>query len=667
MTLAIVSVFSASSLGSKVGITPTITEMGVCTASFTNQLVRITNLGAVTDTYKLNSDSGMIVFAGCTVGTVSNNEVVLAPGETAFCSVFVNPLNNTAAQKYPVTLNADSESSADSASAKISVDVLRCNAVSITTQETVQACAREKFSEPLIIKNTGRAKETFNISASIAGKFDRPEIVLEPGQSSVINFESALEKVSNNTVKFVAKSKDSFASAEAFLDVGVRECFKFGASLAAPAPMCSRRPAAFELSIQNTGSRADVFQINASEVEPGQKQITLNASQNATIRIPYLPEVDGKFRLNVSVKSLATDSVKTLSTEAEARECATASLSPRVPAGSICTGEKFTYAIDIKNTGAFAEFYSLNASLGTLSADRVMVESGDVKTVYLTANTTGLLENRTHEITLTASAGSMKNSTKLSLNVVVCHNAVMKLLPQSLTVCIPERATFKVEINNTGRRPETFAIFAAGNKIADNFLVAENTSNSREFDVDYSNETGVYRVDADAVSQALIMKSAAALVVRDFDACYGASLASRDASKTIKPSDRTLQELQLRNTGIMTLNYILQLVGPQWMAVGISNITLEPNETGKVYLYIAPPFGTKFGNYSTRIIVISEKGVSSGVDFVTNVAEPTTTLRPANATTTTVPTEGGERRTVVIGIILAIGAILVLRYIFTSK
>ncbi|MBI4167739.1 MAG: hypothetical protein HY515_02165 [Candidatus Aenigmarchaeota archaeon] len=651
---------------SKVSIAPTITDMGACVMSFTNQLVRVTNVGTTTDTYRLNSDSNMVTFAGCTAGTVSNNELVLASGETAFCSVFINPLNNTEPQKHPITLNANSESSADTGSAKINVDVLRCNAVSITTQENLQVCAREKFSTPIIIKNTGKFSETFNISANAPVKFDDSKVMLSPGQSRIVNFEGYYEKVSNNTIKLVVKSENSFASAESKLDINVNECFNFVASMAqATGPMCMRKPAAFDLNIKNTGSKADVFVVDAGK--SGISQISLNASQNGTVKISYDPEKEGRFRFNASVKSVGSDVSKAVYLDSEVKECAAVSLSAPVSTAAICNEEDFTYTIDVNNTGVYTESYDINATKGVLSVNKLTLQPGETKAVYLKVNTTGLQENKTNEMALTASAGSMKQSVKLLTTVSPCHAASMKIIPQSLTVCSPDKASFKVEINNNGRKPETFSVFAAGNKIADNLLIAKNATKSLEFVANYSNDTGIYRIDAEAVSDSLNIKSAGALVVKDYNTCYGAVLIAKDAKKDIKPSDRDLQELQLRNTGIKTLNYILQVVGPQWMAIGIGNITLEPNETGKVYLYLAPPFGTKIGNYSTTVIAISEKGVSSNADFTANVVGSTTTLKAVNTTTTLPPQAGGQRRTVVIGIILAIAAILILRYIFTSK
>ncbi len=664
LPLVFLALFSGFANASKVSITPTITDMSACIMSFTNQLVKVTNVGTTTDTYRLNSDSNTVTFAGCTAGTVSNNEVVLASGEAVFCSVFINPLNNTEPQKHSITLSTNSESSADTDSAKINVDVLRCNDVSVTTQENLQICAREKFSTPIIIKNTGKSPETFNISAGTPGKFDNNEVTLSPGQSRVVNFEGYYEKVSNNTIKFAVKSENSFASAESKLDVNVKECFNFDASMTqATGPMCMRKPAVFDLNIKNTGIKADVFVVDAGK--SGISQISLNASHNGTVKIGYNPEKEGRFRFNASVKSAGSDFSKAVYLDSAAKECAAASLSAPVSTAAMCNEEDFTYTIDVNNTGVYTESYDINATKGVLSANKLTLQPGETNAVYLKINATGLQENKTNEITLTASAGSMKQGVKLLASVVPCHAASMKIIPQSLTVCAPDKAPFEVEISNNGRRPETFSVFAAGNRIADNLLIPKNATKSLGFVANYSNDTGIYRIDAEAVSDKLDIKSVGALVVKDYSACYGAVLTAKDAKKDIKPSDRALQELQLRNTGIKTLNYILQVIGPQWMAIGIGNITLEPNETGKVYLYVAPPFGTKIGNYSTTVIAISEKGVSSNADFTANVVGSTTTLKAV--TTTLPPQAGGQRKTVVIGIILAIAAILILRYIFTSK
>ncbi len=667
LSISLFAIFSSPVFASKVSITPAISDMSICTGSFTNQLVKLTNLGATTDTYKLNSDSSLVTFAGCTSGSISNNEAVLASGESAYCSIFMGPSNNATVQKYPVTLVADSESSADTDSAKINVDVLNCNSASLTTQGSLETCARDKFSTSIIIKNTGKYADTFNISTDTAGKFDKNAIKLDPNQSGIVNFESSYEKASAGRIKFNLKSEKS--DAQGVLDVNVKECFNFAASVSKPAgPICLRKPAAFDVQIQNIGSKADVFEITSS-AELGQKQISLNGSSNATITTVYNPDREGKSRLDISVKSAGSNVVKTLSSEADAKECGSVSLSPQVSSGSICKGEEFTYLIDVKNIGAVAELFSMNSTKGVLDVNKVIIEPGKSSLVALKVNSTGLAENKTNEIIFTASSGSLKESKRLLLDVGVCHKATIKVVPESLTVCAPDKASFKLELSNTGRRPEVFTVSAVGNKIAENILVSENSTISLEFVANYSNETGIYRIDGEAVSENLNVKSAGALVVRDYESCYGGSLTAGTARKDVKLSDKSLQELQIRNTGIKTLNYILQAIGPSWVSVGVSNITLEPNETNKVYLFIAPPFGTKIGNYNTTVIALSEKGVLSDLKLTTNVVSSTaTTMKAVNATTTTAaPASGSQRQAVVIGIIMAIAAILVLRHIFTSK
>ncbi len=663
---ALFVMLSSPSYASKVDMASTISDMSICTGSFTNQLVKLTNVGATTDTYELDSDSSLVTFAGCASGSVSNGEVVLASGEFTYCSIFIGPSNNATAQKYPITLSANSESSSDSASTKINVGLINCNSASLTTQGNLEVCARDRFSTSIIIKNTGKYADTFNISADAAGKFDRNVIKLQPNESGIVNFESSYEKASADKIKFNLKSEK--ADSQGVLDVNVKECFNFAASVSQPSsPICLRKPVTFNVNILNTGSKADVYEITSS-ADLNQKQISLNGSLNATVEAAYTPGREGKFKLNISVKSAGSNVVKALYPEADAKECGSISLLPQVSSGSICKNEEFTYSIDVKNIGAVADLFSMNATKGVLNVNKVIIEPGKTSTIKLKVNSTDLVENKTSEIIFTASAGSLKESTKLQLNVGVCHNATVRVVPESLTVCTPDKASFKLEISNTGHRPEVFTVLAVGNKIAENLLVPENATKSLEFLANYSNDTGIYRIDGEAVSENLDVKSTGALVVKDYKSCYGGSLTSA-GKKDVKPSDKSLQELQIRNTGIKTLNYILQAAGPSWISIGVSNITLEPNETSKVYLFIAPPFGTKLGNYNTTVIALSEKGVSSDIQLTTSVVlSPAATLQSVNATTTTaMPAPNGQRQTVVIGIILAIVAILVLRHIFTSK
>ncbi len=646
--------------------------MTVCKESFTNQLLRITNVGPVTDTYKIASDSGMLTFAGCDRGSISNNEVVLAAGESALCSVFINPVNSAEPRSYPVAVKTSSLSSSDSSSATINVDVLSCNAVSLSTQGSIKSCARDKFSTTIIVKNAGKFTETFNLSANTQGAFGQNPVTLSAGQSIVVNFETSYRSVSANRIKFIAKSMDSFASAEGVLDVAVSECFTFAASLKPNTDVaCLRNPAPLTLEINNTGEKPDVYIVDE------RTQVSVNALENYVLNITAAPDEAGKFKTAVSVKSVGSDTTKKVSTDLIVKECGAVSVVPSQATAFTCKGDEFVYSVDIKNLGNVTDSYNINSTMGSLSADKLSLEPGESKRVGIDVNTTKLAENKTYGVSVSVSAGTLKQTANFSLEVGVCHSADLKIIPQSLNVCMPEKAEFKIDLRNTGRKPETFSLFAAGKQIAGDVFMPMNASESMNFTADYANETGLYRIDIRAVSKDVDAKTIGALVVNDFKACYGGEVKPKEPKKDVTPTDRSLEELQVRNTGLRTLNYIMQVVGPSWMAVGISNITLEPNETEKLYLYIAPPFGTKVGNYGTKIIAISEKGTASSADFVANVVETTTTLKSSNVTTTTLKplnvtttmlpaAPSGQRNLVVIGIILAVAAVLILRYIFAG-
>ncbi len=658
---------------SKVSLVPSIDGMAVCKASFTNQLLRVTNVGPVTDTYRLASDSDMVTFAGCDGNSISNSEVVLAAGESVLCSVFINPVNGTESRSHPVAVKASSLSSSDSSGAIINVDVLSCNAVSLSTQGSIKACVRDKFTTTVIVKNAGKFTETFNLSASTPGTFGKNPITLSADQSVVVSFEASYSNVAVSKIKFAAKSMDSFASAEGVLDVAVSDCFTFAASLKSYADVaCLRKPAPLTLEIKNTGEKPDVYIIDE------RTQVSLNVSDNYVANITAPSKEAGKFRITTSVKSVGSDTVKKVTADLNVTECGAIGITPSQAKPFACKGDEFVYNVDVKNLGNVTESYNISSAMGSLSADKLSLEPGESKRVDIGVNTTKLAENKTYDMSVSVSAGTLKQTANISLEIGVCHSADLKIIPQSLNICMPEKAEFKIDLKNTGRKPETFSLFAAGKQVARDVFVPMNASESMNFTADYANETGFYKVDVRAVSKDVDVKTVGALVVNDYKACYGSEVKPKEPKKDITPMGRGLEELQVRNTGLRTLNYIMQVIGPSWMAVGISNITLEPNETEKLYLYIAPPFGTKIGNYDTKIIVISEKGIASSANFVANVVESTTTtlksmnattttLKPSNATATTLPAApSGQRNLVVIGIILAVAAVLVLRYIFAS-
>ncbi len=662
LSFVLILALSTPAEASRVSLVPAISDMGVCKASFTNQLLRATNVGPVTDTYKLTSDSNMITFAGCDRGSISNNEVVLAAGESALCAIFVNPLNSTESRLYRTAIKASSLSSSDSSSAPLGVEVLSCNAVSLTTQGSVKACARDRFATSVVVRNAGKSAETFNLFADTPGTFDKNPVRLAAGQSVVVGFEASYGNISSKKIKFDVKSLDSFASAESVLDVAVNECFTFAASLKPDADAaCLRKPASLTLEITNTGEKQDVYVID------GQKQVSLKVSENYTVKITASSKEEGKFKTAVSVKSVGSDTVRKVTTDINVKECGVIGITPASAKASACKGDGFVYGIDVKNLGNITESYNLSSTLGSLDVNKLLLEPGGSRRVSIGVNTTAFVENRTYAVVVAVSAGTLKKTANISLEIPVCHSASLRLVPQSLSVCMPEKAEFKVDLENTGKKSDTFSLFAAGKQIARNILMPEGASKSVNFTADYANETGLYRVDVRALSENTEAKATGALVVNDYNVCYGSEIKTKNPRKDITPTDRNLEELQLRNTGLRTLNYIMQVMGPSWMAVGISNMTLEPNETAKIYLYIAPPFGTKIGNYDTKVIAISDKGIVSSASFAANVVgSTTTTLKAVNVTTTLPAAPGGQRNLLVIGIILAVAAVLILRYIFAG-
>ncbi|MFH1105911.1 MAG: hypothetical protein V1731_01735 [Candidatus Aenigmatarchaeota archaeon] len=640
--------------------------MSSCPCASANQMFAVTNTGLVSDTFKFLSDSNWVTFAGCEVGTVANNEVVLAAGETTTCSVFVTPACGANFGDSTLTISAKSLSTSAIVSRQLGFSVLACNAVEIGANDA-GACKNEKITIPVAVKNIGRYTETFALSASVAGKFDSKEFVLAPGESKISNFEIA---AATQKINFVVKSKDSGATASKEISISSEDCYSFSSSIV-PAEdlVCLRKPAKFELKIRNTGARGDVYQIKA-DANISDNQILLDAGAEKTVILEAYPKAVGKFNFVANVTSVAKDVTQQAKSTIDTKECGAVTMFADADSKSSCGNEKTTFQITIKNIGAVTELYEIKSSIGTLDVVKVLLDSGESRTVNLDVMVGAQPKN--YAIAVNVTAGSLTEKINLNLGVEPCYKSELSIIPNAISICPGKVAAYNAVIANKGKYADIFNITSSNKIIANSVSLQPGENRTFPFTIEYSDAPGVYRIDVNATSQNSKSSAQAGLVLKDLGACYGSTLTAAVTSKMILPSNSTLYEISVKNTGIETMTYSVNVSGPSWIKPGVESLELKSNETAKLYLYALPPAGTELKKYTSTVTVTSAKGASSSIQVSTEVvsktAGATTTTTLKNATTTTlvnIPTS--SRTMLVIGIILAIAVILLLRYVILKK
>ncbi len=643
-----------------------LSQMSSCPCASTNQMFSVANTGLVSDTFKLLSDSQWVTFAGCESGAIANDEVVLGAGETTACSLFVTPACSSNFGDSTITISAKSESAGNIVSKQMKFSVLACNAVEIVASDA-SACKNEKITVPVVVKNLGRYTETFALNASVAGKFDAKEFILASGESKTSNFEIA---AATQKINFVVKSKDSGAAASKQVSVVGADCYSFISGIAPVENLvCLRKPARFELSIRNTGTKGDVYQIKA-DANISDNQVLLDAGSEKTITLEAYPKAAGKFNFAANATSVAKDATQQVKSVIDVRECGAVVLTSDSASRSSCGNEKITFPIAIKNIGAAAELYEIKASMGTPDVAKVLLDSGESKTVNL--DVVAGAQQKNYTIVVNVTAGSLTEKISLNLAVEPCYKSELTITPNTVSICPGKVATYNAVIVNKGKFPDAFGITSSNRIVADGVTLQPGEDKTFPFTIDYSDAPGVYRIDVNATSANSKSSAQAGLVLKDLNSCYGSALIAAVTSKKVIPSNSTLYEISVKNTGVETMTYSVNVSGPSWVKPGVESLELKSNETTKLYLYVLPPAGTELKKYASTVVITSAKGASSAVqlstEVVSKIAPDVTTTIMKNATTTTlVNVPASSRKMLVIGIILAIAVILLLRYVILKK
>lgn len=647
-----------------------LSQMSSCPCSSTNQMFSITNTGLVSDTFKFLSDSPWVTFAGCEIGTIGNNEVVLGAGETTTCSLFVTPACSSNFGDSAITISAKSESTGNIVSKQTGFSVLACNAVEISAGDA-SACKNEKITIPVVVKNVGKYTETFVLNASVAGKFDAKEFVLASGESKTSNFETV---AATQRINFGVKSKDSGASASKQVSVVGADCYSFISNIAPVENLvCLRKPARFELNIRNTGTKGDVYLIKTdASANISDNQILLDAASEKTVILEAYPNAAGKFNFAANVTSVAKDVTQQVKSAIDVRECGAVVLTSDSASRFSCGNEKITFPLTIKNIGAVTELYEIKASIGTLGVAKVLLGSGESKTVDLDVSVSAQTKNYT--IVVNVTAGSLTEKINLNLVVEPCYKSELTITPNTISICSGGVATYNAIVANKGKFSDVFGITSSNRIIADGVTLQPGENRTFPFSIDYSDAPGVYRIDVNATSANSKSSAQAGLVLKDLNSCYGSTLTAAVTSKKVIPSNSTLYEISVKNTGVETMTYSVNVSGPSWVKPGVESLELKTSETGKLYLYVLPPAGTELKKYPLIVAVTSAKGASSSIQLSAEVVSKitpdvtTTTAIVQNATTTTLANVPASSRTMlVIGIILAIAVILLLRYVILKK
>ena len=504
----------------------------------------ITNYGGVTEVYDITSN----------IGTIIDKQVTLDSDESKTITIAIDAVT----EKQTIQITAKSKTSYATVTETMEITGINCyNSKIQTTPETKTMCVDESSTYTVEIQNLGTKDDTYTLSTDF-GELDTASVDIVAGETKTATLTVLPTDLGTYDININANSLHSDMNSKVRLSA--INC-KGIAVLTIPPEMtvCKGTTARYMITMKNTGSREDTFNITSTKGIVSEDIITIGSGE---IKNTYV-EIDTNdfdfttYDFEVSAKSTIEDTAKGSFT---VENCYGEELVVEDAMKSTCAGKEAVYAITVKNTGKNDDTYvlSITGVDGIFETENLSIGAFDEKTVMLTvqsdkedvgAKTIEITSQSNHvSETITATLEFMDKDT--------CYGYSATTNPKNIEATESKGYLYTATITNTGLYDAKYVFSVDGPKWVS---VAPETITIKASETDktyvyaappYGTENGVYEITITVKNNEGIIKQ------NTLQFAFNEELGEviDDTTDTTIVDDQTQYMAQLNNTTTYTID-----------------------------------------------------------------------------------------------------------------
>jgi len=413
----------------------------------------IQNKGTWQETFDLSASVNWIEF--------SESSVVLGAGESRIIAASLNPPEGTGYTEIIVTATSDDSYAYDSSVIKI--DVTDCFGASVEMQPVENDICLGEYGEfTVIITNTGTSDDSFSLETSADWIVAGQETVEIPmGESKNVEILAAPDNTGVSTFSVTVRSitDDSFLRTVTGA-VNADDC-KGVAVIAYPSEseVCRGDNDIFTVTIKNTGSLENTFQLTAD----------MGEFESSAITLPGGASADLEFVVDTSdVEDIATIRITAsdgqVSDSSDVRihvnECYSAELLVTPEVVYTCSFSDVLLTMTLQNTGEMADVYTLvyngESSVISLNAG----DSGEVEYLYSVPEMGEGVYML--DVVLTSQKG-VSLTASAEINVIAIENCyAVDIYNGDGSIDVGKAGIVELTVENNGEQADTWTITYEG-------------------------------------------------------------------------------------------------------------------------------------------------------------------------------------------------------------
>lgn len=596
IVLAFMPVFASASAG--MSFTLSTGEAKLCSCSTTQITGTLTSGGY--GVYTLKSDSKWI--------TIAPDAISLGPDESTPVYIYLTTDCTSPPKDYPIEITVRSDAGLTETK-QIIATILPCHNVELKVSPTdAKACLEESAHFSLNVTNNGKADEEFIVSTS-AGTLETERVYLGRNETRTIG----LDVPANDTQKeaiILIRSASTYAAASKTVKVSGINCHSAALVVSQEEKtVCLGDSVNYSVSLKNTGTRKDEFQMNSSFGALSDNYISLEAGESKKITLLAQSDTPGNYPFYIAavskyVKAETSGTFKTI-------QCRGVEASIYPGEQTICKGFPVNYSVRITNTGILDDTYSLTSSIGTLNNEKVAVPKGESQSVLLTIPANVLDDKTFIDVKAVSSGDSGVTSIGRAIqNTENCYGLNSTVRSTEETICAGETVGFAIDVENIGKLADEYEINTNRGVLSKKYLSllpSEKTTIAITIPTDQS-DSGKKNISISISSKNANATNALGLEIESAETCYGFSLAIKEDTLFTNDSIGKLFEINIVNTGKGSSNFSAKLDAPLWAYVSPKEFVLQNGKNATVYVYAAPSYGTKDDAYLMKITVKNNAG-----------------------------------------------------------
>ena len=405
--------------------------------------------------------------------------------------------------------------------------------------------------------------------------------------------------------------------------INVPDCHNLEITGTASKSICGCNSDVYEFTISNNGIYQESYEIEvngkaASWIKLNQNSLTLTPGESKTIYASLNAPCGSDFgenKFTVTVRSLISNSIASFDSNVIVNSCFDFDVNAEKEFLSMCEHSSEVIPIKINNLAELDNNFDLKITgpaWANLHLSKLDLSSKNSGIINLILSPDYKVEGDFDiNINIKSKQSKISKDVKVKVSIRKCNDVSFELLTKEDRICAGSKKYHEANIKNLGELEKDFRIetsqgWAKPEEIIIKLAQGESKKIKIEFNPDENLTAKNYNINFKALaldSSKVNSEDSFNLDLLTRNDCYKPELQVQDLE--VNTDSSATAQIAIKNIGAEIAVYELGLSGNAntFSQLNPSIVTVDPGKSEIVYLYVAPPYNIKQGDYKANIFV----------------------------------------------------------------